>query len=72
MVFIILPVKGDEGLTHTKLDEVQTKVDCFLGLSGECSRKVSHRFLNRRYYAFLEDSTMTVCSLEAYTIGHPA
>ena len=47
MVFIILSVKGDEGGTHPKLDEVQTKVDCFLGFSGECSREVSHCFFNR-------------------------
>ena len=48
MVFILLPVEGDGGGTHTKLYEVQTKVDCFIGVSGECYQKVSHRFLNRR------------------------
>ena len=30
MVFIIIPLKVDEGGTHPKFDEVQTKVDCFL------------------------------------------
>ena len=50
MILIILPVEVDEGGTHPKLDEVQTKVDFFLGFSGECSRKVSRRFLNRREF----------------------
>ena len=47
MLFIIILFEGDEGGTHPKLDEVQTKVDFCLGFSGECSRKVSHRFFNR-------------------------
>ena len=50
MVFIILSVEVDEGGTHPKLDEVQTKVDCFRGFSGECSHEVSHRFLNPREF----------------------
>ena len=30
MILIILPVEVDEGGTHPKFDEVQTKVDFFL------------------------------------------
>ena len=39
MVLVIFPVKGDEGLTHAKLDEIQTEIDFFLGFTGEFPRE---------------------------------
>ena len=42
MVLVIFPVKGDEGLTHAKLDEIQTEIDFFLGFTGEFPREKYH------------------------------
>ena len=42
MVFLIFPVKEDEGRTHAKLYEIQTEVDFFLGFAGEFPREKYH------------------------------
>ena len=50
MVLVALPVEVNESGAHPEMDEVQTKVDCLLGLSGECSCKIYHGFPNRREF----------------------
>ena len=47
MVLIVLAVEGDEGGAHPKMDKAQKKADGIIGLSGEFSCKISHRFSNR-------------------------
>ena len=47
MVITVLTVEGDEGGAHLEMYEVQAKVDCVLGLSGEFSCEIYHRFTYR-------------------------
>ena len=44
MVFVVLTTEEDEGGANPKVDEFQAKVDGLLGLSGDFSCEVSHRF----------------------------
>ena len=46
MVLVLLAAEGYEDGAHPEMDEVQIKVDCLLGLSGEFSCEMSHRFPN--------------------------
>ena len=44
MVLVVLTIEGDEGGAHPEVDELQAKVDCLLGISGEFSCEISHHF----------------------------
>ena len=46
MVLLVLLIKGNQGGSHLEADELQAKVDCFIGFGGKYFCKVPHRFLN--------------------------
>ena len=44
MLLVVLTVEGGEGVAHPKMDEVQAKFDCLLGISGDNSCEIYHDF----------------------------
>ena len=46
MVLVGIPIEGNQGLAHLKMDDLQANVDCFLGCGDISFGKVYHRFID--------------------------
>ena len=54
MLLVVLTVEGYEVGAHPKMDKAQKKADGIIGISGEFSCKISHRFpYHREFYLWV-------------------